>query len=216
MSEFSWSPKQQKQAIGDRFFEGDLSPDTDNFIPCDHTSALWFLPIMLGVYVLPLPILVIGFGVTIIRNPANLGQFYQRFVSTDWQGQMLGAILLLFISALSIGLFIQGLSTLRSAIFGVREYQRERKTGQYRYGLLLTKHYLALRTMEPPYQHDPLILGRREIDQFRMEYERVEGHNFRYIVMVRRQSDGSTYAMRFPCGIDCPKPTLYSKLKAWL
>ena len=122
----------------------------------------------------------------------------------------------MFIAILSIGLFIQGLSELRSSILGLREYQRERKTGQYRYGLLLTKHYLALRTMMSPYHREPLILGRREIEQFRMEYERVEGHNTKYIVMVRRQPDGSTYAMRFPIGIDCPRHTLYSKLRAWL
>ena len=216
MSQRPWSSPPPKQEIAERFFQGDLSPANDDFIPCNHMADVWLLP-----FVLPLPIAVIGtgifLGIALIHNPENLVQMYEGFMALDRKGKTRTIVLALIPTIFAIVMAIACIWTVQSGLLALREWLRERKTGQYRYGLLLTKDYLAVRTLDSPNNQTPLILGRREISQFRMKMSGSGGDRYRSIVMDRYQPDGTTHTMYLPCGaMKEPHSRIYSKLQTWL
>ncbi|MEM7066961.1 MAG: hypothetical protein AAF572_27835 [Cyanobacteria bacterium P01_B01_bin.77] len=220
MSHLPWSSEQQKQEIAEHFFQGDLATANGDFIPCDHIMSLFSLP-MAVFFTSLLVVPGITIGIAAIRgpniNPDNLVQILKGFIAMDWQVQITGVVLLLLTVISYAWLLNKSISVFRSSVLGLQERQRERKTGQYRYGLLLTKDYLALRTLEPPYDQEPLILGRCEISQLRKMSSGSGGARTQSIIMELYQPNGKTYAKRFPDeDIKEIQHQLYLKLRTWL
>ena len=221
MSHLPWSSEQEKQDIAERFFQGDLSTKTDDFIPCDHSTSLCLLPMALF-FVSPLSIMAVSIGIALIRDPQGLGLvvagMFKDSMALGWQGPIVVAVLLLLTAAPTIWMWNEGISAFRSVVLGCRERQHEQETRQYRYGLLLTKDYLAVRTLDPPYDQEPFILGRHEVSQFRMVSSGGGGGGARTrsIVMDLHQPDGTTRIKYFPAvSLKESQYKLHSKLRVW-
>lgn len=162
---------------------------------------------------------MLSFGQAIIRNPASVVNFYRRAQGMHWRTNLLGAVLALFAVGLSLWLFREGWPQMLRVWRGCREWRRERKTGEYGYGLLLTPQYFALRCFEPPYEEAPLILSRDEIAAVYLGSERSEASKQRvyYNVVQVVRSDGAQENIRLPSVVvDCTAQKLHAKFLAWL
>lgn len=207
-----------KQLIAIAFQEGKLSTIDGEFIRCDHITPLLVAPVILMGYVLPLPCFIIGFGQVVIRDPAVLNRFYQRVMGTSWIINIVAGILICFAVLLLVYLFVQGWPQIQLTTQSFQEYLRERKTRQYRYGLLLTKHYFGLRCFTSPHQREPLILSRSEITDFYLgsEYSEISHFRNQYIVLKTMYANGKTEQLRLPsANLECKIDKLYSKLIDW-
>lgn len=220
MSHLPGSSDRQKQDIAERFFQGDLSTTSDDLTPCDHVMSLCLLP-MAMFFVAPMSIMAGSIGILLVRDPKGLGLvvagMFKESIAMGWHGPIVVIVLLLLTAAPTIWMWNQGISAFRSVGLGCRERKRERETGQYRYGLLLTKDYLAVRTLDPPYDQAPLILGRHEISQFRMKSTGGGGGaRSQSIVMDLYQPDGTTRVKYFPAvSLKESQYKLHLKLRVW-
>ncbi len=209
----------EKQALKDAFLEGRLTTIAGEFIPCDYVTPLLAAPFGFIANVLPLTALILCFGQAIVRDPKIVLWFYHRVLETDWQTNLFGGAIIFFVLWLCLKLFLEGWPKLRMVGLGMLERCRERRTGQYRYGLLITDQFLAIRCFKKAYIPCSRIFARAEIIQFYLCSERSELSNTRvqFVVMQHAHGDGPTQKLRLPTThIDCNLRKLYYRLLAWV
>jgi hypothetical protein len=222
-----------KQAIATLFHQGKLKKVKGEFIPCDHWVAIIALPFVLIGYVIPLPALIFCFGQYIILKPASIINFYRRATELGWQGIAFTGVAIVGIIALSTWLFLEGWPPTKLTIRGMKELSHERKTGEYRYGLLITQKYLAIRCLRkfhPGYSveisgqkintfaEEPIVLEKRKILGVYLcdEYSATSHQRNQFIVIQFAGTDGKTQRLRLPTvDLDIRVRALFEKLKDW-
>jgi hypothetical protein len=205
-----------KQRITDAFLQGRLSTFQGDFIPCDYCASAFLLPFLLMAYVCPILILLLSLVQTIL-DPSGLISVYQRIIESDLATNLVGAALALFVIVVGGGMFIAGIMPFWFTILSLSEWERERRTQEYRYGLLLTDRYFALRCFSESYQKSPFILSREQISGFALRSERGEKVTRWFIVIEIKEADGTISAMRPPTtDLDTDTHKLHRQLVAWL
>lgn len=222
-----------KQAIAALFHTGKLNEAEGKFIRCDYWGAIIALPFVLIGYVMPLPLLVLCFGQYIIRKPVSIINFYRRATELGWQGITFTGVAIFGIIALSTWLFLEGWMPTKLTIQGMKELSYERKTGQYRYGLLLTRKYLAIRCLSKFYSgyaididgkqittfaEEPIVLEKRKILGVYLcdEYSETSHQRNQFIVVQFSGTDDKTQRLRLPTvDLDMRVRPLFEKLKDW-
>jgi hypothetical protein len=178
-----------KAAIAEFFYTGKLREVEGEYIPCDYGVGCCSLPFLFISYLLPLLALVVSFGHYIVRKPESLKNFYLKLNSLDTQANVIIICLILFIICFSSWLFFTGLSELKLIMQSLQEAQYQRKHQQYRYGLLLTQDYLAIRCFShlqntqtirlsskiiKSFTEEPVIFSRTEIIDIFLQSDRLE------------------------------------------
>lgn len=227
------SANNSKQAIANQFHQGKLKQSKGEFIPCDHWGAIIALPFIFIGYVMPLPLLVLCFGQYIIRKPASIINFYRRATELGWKEITFTGVAIAGIIAISTWLFLEGWPPTKLTIRGIKELSHERKTGQYRYGLLLTQKYLAIRSLSKfhsgyavdidgktinTFAEEPIVLEKRKILGVYLcdEYSEASHQRNQFIVIQFAGTDGKTQRLRLPTvDLDIRVRLLFEKLKDW-
>ena len=211
--------REEQQAIAHAFTQGHLSDMEGQFFRCDYISPVLGAPFVFIGYLLPLPLLVFCFGQAIVRDPGVLVTVYASTLTLDWVTQLMLGAIAIGVTALLIWLFVQGYPSLKFTILGIKECSRERKTKQYRYGLLLTQQYFSLRCFRSQYYPQPKIIASDHIIgiYLRSEHSEASHHRTQYLEMRLQQPDDSVTSLRLPTtNIDCPIHTLLPQLTDWL
>lgn len=221
-----------KAAIAELFYTGKLREVEGEYIPCDYAVGCFRLFFLWLSCLLPLVILVISLGQQVIRQPESLSRFYLHLrslhsgLSIVIIGLMFGAL------GLTLGLCLIALPKLKLSLKFLKEAQYQRQHKRYRYGLLLTQNYLAIRCFSygqdkkmvqsshsiKAFTKEPIIIARTEIiDVFLCDERLDKNQRTQYLMMHFFNAEGYIQHLKLPTRhLDIRPQILYEKLKAWL
>ncbi len=180
------------------FHTGTLDRQGGQFVPCTYFS-LWFsLPFAAIAYIIPF-VAIVGVVLSLFNGSDQSQTYIRNFLNSDRPTQL---VVVLFLGiALVVGTcpLLNYWPTLELDVRGLRESWRERRTGEKRYGLLLTSDYFALRCFSLGYD-EPFIVRRDRITVFNLysEYSSTSHQRHKYIVMTVNEPGDRERHYRFP------------------
>jgi hypothetical protein len=225
-----------KAAIAELFYAGKLREVEGEYIPCNYRIGCLALPFLFVGYLFLLG-LVLALAQYLIWQPENLLHVYGTINSLNMTanvgliGLTVFAVILVF--CLFFWLFFNGLPELKLIIQSLKEAQYQKKYARYRYGLLLTSDYLAIRCFSylqdshpirisskiiKSFAEDPIIFSKTEIVDIFLDCEHLEKKQpIQCLMMHFFDPEGYIQQLRLPTAHlhTCPR-MLYAKLQDWL